>query len=71
MHSAIAIAILTQQVLTQTPGYAALVGLCSDPPKHSMVVIHPALVDGWMPIQQEETVNVTDASVRSRDRVHP
>ena len=55
MFSALtAAALLTQQVLTQTPCYAALVGLCSDPPKHSMIVIRPSLVDGWMPILPEE-----------------
>jgi hypothetical protein len=63
--------LLTQQVLTQTPCYAALVGLCSDPPKHTMIVIRPSLVDGWMLIQSEETPSVTEISLRSGDRVHP
>ena len=72
MYSTIAAALLTQQVLTQTPCYAALVGLCSDPPKHTMMVIPaPSHIDGWMPIQPEETPSVTDVSLRSRDRVHP
>ena len=39
MFSTLVAALLTQQVLTQTPCYAALVGLCSDPPKHTMIVI--------------------------------
>ena len=48
MFSALTAALLTQQVLTQTPCYAALVGLCSDPPKHTMIVIPaPSLQDGW------------------------
>ena len=47
MFSALAAALLTQQVLTQTPCYAALVGLCSEPPKHTMIVIPaPSLQDG-------------------------
>ena len=67
-----AAAILTQQALTQTPCYAALVGLCSDPPKHTMIVIPiPPLEDGRMPIQPQEKSSVTDVSLRSRDRVHP
>ena len=54
MYSAIAAALLAQQVFTQTPCYAALVGLCSsDPPKHTMIVIPaPSLQDGRMPIAQ-------------------
>ena len=35
MFAALAAALLTQQVITQTPCYAALAGLCSDPPKHT------------------------------------
>ena len=35
-----------------------------------MVVIAPPLVDGWMPIQQEETPDVTGSSLRSRYRIH-
>jgi len=72
MHSTIAATLLTQQMLTQTPCYAALLGLCSDPPKHTMIVIPaPSLQDGRMPIQPEETPSVTDVSLRSRDRFHP
>ena len=71
MFPALAAALLSQQVLTQTPCYAALVGLCSDPPKHTMTVIPAPQIDGWMPIQPEETPSVTDVSLRSRDRVHP
>ena len=72
MFSALAAALLTQQVLTQTPCYAALLGLCSDRPKHTMIVIPaPSLHDGRMPIQPEETPSVTDVSLRSRDRFHP
>ena len=71
MFSALAAALLTQQVLTQTPCYAALVGLCSEPPKHTMIVIPAPSQDGRMPIQPEETPSVTDASLRSRDRIHP
>ena len=72
MHSTVAAALLTQHVLTQMPCYAALVGLCSDPPKHTMIIIIPApsLEDGGMPIQQGETPNATDVSLRSRDRIH-
>jgi hypothetical protein len=51
MFSILAAALLTQQVLTQTPCYAALLGLCSEPPKHSKAVIPAPMVDGWMPIQ--------------------
>ena len=71
MFSTLAAALLAQQVLTQTPCYAELTGLCSDPPKHSMIVIPAPQIDGAMPIQQEEKPDVTDASLRSRDRVHP
>ena len=71
MYSTIAAALLTQQVLTQTPCYAALVGLCSDPPKHTVIVIPAPQIDGSMPIQLEETPNVTDTSLRPRYRVHP
>jgi hypothetical protein len=72
MFSTLAAALLAQQVLTQTPCYAELTGLCSDPPKHSMIVIPPVQeADGGMPILPEETPSVTDASLRSRDRVHP
>ena len=72
MFSTLAAALLAQQVLTQTPCYAELTGLCSDPPKHSMIVIPPVQeADGRMPILPEETASVTDASLRSRDRVHP
>jgi hypothetical protein len=60
---------LTQQK-TSTPCYAALAGLCSDPPKHTMIVIPAPPVDGWMPTQQEELPNATDASLRPRDRIH-
>ena len=63
--------VTAQQVFTQTPCYAALPGLCSEPPTHSMIVIPPAQeADGRMPIQQEETPNVADASFRTRDRLH-
>ena len=72
MFSTLAAALLAQQVLTQTPCYAELTGVCSDPPKHSMIVIPPVQeADGRMPILPEETASVTDASLRSRDRVHP
>ena len=72
MFSTLAAALLAQQVLTQTPCYAELTGLCSDPPKHSMIFIPaPSLRDGRMPIQLEETPIVTDVSLRSPDRVHP
>ena len=72
MFSSLAAALLAQQVLTQTPCYAELTGLCSDPPKHSMIVIPPVQeADGRMPILPEETPIVTDVSLRSRDRVHP
>ena len=54
----------------QRPCYAALAGLCSDPPKHTMIVIPAPSLDGWMPIQQEELPNATDASLRPRDRIH-
>jgi len=67
--SAAAAALLTQQVLTQTPCYAALVGLYSDPPKHTMIVIPVPQVDGWMPIQPREKSSVTDVSLRSRYRI--
>jgi hypothetical protein len=71
MFSILAAALLTQQVLTQTPCYAALLGLCSEPPKHTMIVIPPLQeADGRMPIQQEESPNATDVSFRSRDRLH-
>ena len=51
MFSTLAAALLAQQVLTQTPCYAELTGLCSDPPKHSMIVIPPVQeADGRMPI---------------------
>ena len=72
MFSTLAAALLAQQVLTQTPCYAELTGVYSDPPKHSMIVIAPVQeADGRMPILPEETPSVTDASLRSRDRVHP
>jgi hypothetical protein len=72
MFSILAAALLTQQVLTQTPCYAALLGLCSEPPKHSMTVIPaPAGTDGAMPIQQEEeSPYATDVSFRFDNRVH-
>ena len=54
MFSTLVAALLTQQVLTQTPCYAELAGLCSDPPKHTMIVVHPPQTDGAMPIQQEK-----------------
>ena len=41
------------------PCYAtSLPGLCSEPPKHTMIVIPAPEADGGMPIQQEETRNV-------------
>jgi hypothetical protein len=71
MFSTLAVALLTQQALTQVPCYAALLGLRSEPPKHTMIVIPPVReADGRMPIQQEESPNATDASFRSRDRIH-
>jgi hypothetical protein len=45
-------ALQTQQVLTQTPCYASLPGLCSDPPKHTMLVIPAPQID--LAIQPEE-----------------
>jgi len=71
MFSTLAAALLTQQqVLTQTPRYAALLALFSEPPKHTMIVIPAPEGDGWMPIQQGENPNATDASLRSRDWIH-
>ena len=68
MFSTLVAALLTQQVLTQTPCYAALVGLCSDPPKHTMIVIPaPSLPGRRMPIQPGGTPSVTDVSLS----VHP
>jgi hypothetical protein len=70
MFSILAAALLTQQVLTQTPCYAALLGLCSEPPKHSKAVIPAPMVDGWMPIQSQESTNVADVSFRLNNRLH-
>jgi hypothetical protein len=70
MFSILVAALLTQQVLTQTPCYAKLAGLCSDPPKHTMIVVQPPEADGAMPIQQEEPLYATAVSLRARDRLH-
>jgi hypothetical protein len=61
-------ALQTQQVLTQTRCYASLPGLCSDPPKHTMLVIPAPQID--LAIQPEETPSVTDASLRACYRLH-
>src|SRR5262249_16936681 len=70
MFSTLAAILLTQQVLTQSPSYAALLGLCPEPPKHTMIVIPAPQTDGTMPIEQGDVPNATDASLRSRDGIH-
>jgi hypothetical protein len=69
MFSTPAAALLTQQVLTQAPCYVTKPSMCPEE-KFTMVAIPAPSVDGWMPIQQGETPNVTDVSLRSRDRLH-
>jgi hypothetical protein len=69
MFSALAAAILTQQMLTQAPCYVTKPSMCPEE-KFTMIVVVPAIFDGAMRIQQEESPNATDVSLRALHRLH-
>jgi hypothetical protein len=67
--SVIAAALLTQQVLTQTPCYVTKPSLCPEE-KFTMTIIEPEIADGRMTILEGVSPHATDVGFRSLHRLH-